>query len=138
VALNEPLELALGLATNWLLKVMLTLWEGPKLSPLTRTLVPTEPLTGNMDTEGGGFGVGVGGGVGVGVAVGVGMGVLVGAGVAVLVGWAVGVWEGFWAATRLKCTRASPNANPASPANVNVRVKNRVKYCLSTLGIFRY
>ena len=74
MVLNEPLELALVVATNWLSKVMLTLWKGPKLLPFTRTLVPTEPLVGEIDAEGGGVGVGVGG---TGVAVG-GTGVAVG------------------------------------------------------------
>jgi len=72
-------------ATNWLLKVMLTLWDGPKLVPVTLMLVPTDPLVGDIEADGGGVGVGVGEGVGVGVGVGVGMGVLVG-GAAVAVG----------------------------------------------------
>ncbi len=82
MVLNEPLELALAVATNWLSKVMLTLWKEPKLLPFTRTLVPTEPLVGEIDAEGGGVGVGVGVGVGgTGVAVG-GIGVAVGTGAA--------------------------------------------------------
>ncbi len=114
MVLNEPLELALAVATNWLSKVMLTLWKGPKLLPVTRTVVPTEPLDGEIDAEGGGVGVGVGGigvavgGIGVavggiGVAVG-GIGVAVGGiGVAVAVsgGCPVASGEGLWAVTRL-------------------------------------
>ncbi len=103
MALKEPLELALEVATNWLLKVMLTLWEGAKLLPVTRMLVPTEPLVGEIDAEGGGIGVGVGvgGGGGVEVGVAVGVGVLVGVGVAVSVGCPVGSGERLWAVTRL-------------------------------------
>ena len=89
MALKEPLELALVVATNWLSKVMLTLWKGAKLLPLTCTLVPTEPLVREIDAEGGGVGVGVGGGVGGGV-------------VGVSGGCPVGSGEGLWAATRLK------------------------------------
>ena len=100
MALKEPLELALVVATNWLSKVMLTLWPGPKLLPVTLTLVPTEPLVGEIDTEGGGVGVGVGVRVGVGVGVTVGVGVCVGVGVSV--GCSLGSGEGLWAAARLK------------------------------------
>ena len=85
--LNEPLEFALVVATNWLSKVMLTLWDGPKLLPVTLMLVPTDPLLGEIDADGGGVGVGVGigvaAGIGVSVGVGVGKGVLVGVGVSV-------------------------------------------------------
>ena len=100
MVLNEPLELALVVATNWLSKVMLTLWEGPKLLPVTRTVALTEPLVGEIDAEGGGVGVGVGVGVGLGVAVGTG--VLVGAIVGVSGGCPVASGEGLWAVTRLK------------------------------------
>ncbi len=74
--------------TNWLSIVMLTLWEAPKLLPVTRTRDPTEPLVGDIDAEGGGVGVGVGVGVEVGV------GVFVGTGVAVSGGCPVASGEG--------------------------------------------